>query len=71
MMADTFDQCMKSSGRRNADGWTPPVELYRSYVKFGGEKGIQTFSRRLERTLIKARKRRGRGWLGYELRRTG
>jgi hypothetical protein len=74
MTTDVFEHWFRTAGRPNAQAWSPTRDLYRSYCHHlaalggDGEKGIQAFSRRLGRTLIKNRKRRGRGWLGYELR---
>jgi len=75
MAMDVFQHWFRSAGKRNARAWCATRDLYQSYCQHiaalggDGEKGIQAFSRRLERTLIKDRKRRGRGLRGYELRR--
>jgi hypothetical protein len=74
-MADHFDRWMRSAGKRDASGWEPTAALFRDYSHFcsaTGERcegGVQQFSKELKRHLVPMRRKRGRGWRGFSLRR--
>jgi hypothetical protein len=74
MAMHPFDRWMRTAGRREAYGWEPTLALFRSYCRFceaTGERregGVQAFCRCLDLYLVPQRRKRGRGWRGFELR---
>jgi len=74
---DIIDRWLRTSGARNPDAWVSTREAYDSFRRFcqaaganAHAGGIQGFSSKLERRLIRQRKKIGRGWRGLRLEET-